>query len=202
MQMGSALENLPDETLREICKFLRKEVPPPFYIYEVRKGTPNQTDIRAMLSTCTRLRELKLAETGLWPFSRVYSKKYCTEEAIRAEVDVAFAAMGFGFDEDGNPQKQLPIAMHLAKDSLTDVSALGNVHTLDLSGCTGITDVCALGNVHDLDLTECTGITDVSALGNVHTLNLGECTGITDVSALGNVHTLYLNYCTGITKRW
>ena len=103
MQMGSALENLPDETVREICEFLRKETPLDAYYFG--KRAPNQTDIRAMLSTCTRLRELKLAETGLWPFNRVYSKIYCTEEAFRAEVDGAFAAMGFGFDEDGNPQK-------------------------------------------------------------------------------------------------
>jgi hypothetical protein len=199
MQMSSALENLPDETVRDICEFLRKEPPLHFDAYGVGERAPNQTDIRAMLSTCTRLRELKLAETGLWPFNRVYSKIYCTEEAFRAEVDGAFAAMGFGFDEDGNPQKQLPIVMRLAKDSsVIDVSALGNVHTLYLNGCTGIRDVSALGNVHDLYLNGCSGIRDVSALGNVHTLYLWRCTGITDVSALGSVHTLNLQYCTGI----
>ena len=83
--------------------------------------------------------------------------------------------------------------------TVTDVSALGNVHTLDLEGCTGITDVSALGNVHTLYLRGCKGITDVSALGNVHSLDLKFCNGITDVSALGNVHSLNLSYCRGIT---
>ena len=36
--------------------------------------------------------------------------------------------------------------------NITDVSALGNVHTLTLSCCKQITDVSALGNVHTLDL--------------------------------------------------
>src|SRR5208282_3557439 len=71
---------------------------------------------------------------------------------------------------------------------VTDVSALGNVHTLNLSH-TKVTDVSALGKVHTLDLSD-TQVTDVSALGNVHTLNLGS-TKVTDVSALGKVHTLY-----------
>jgi hypothetical protein len=35
-----------------------------------------------------------------------------------------------------------------------------------------------LGNVHTLDLSYCTGISDVSMLGNVHTLHLRGCTGI------------------------
>ena len=34
--------------------------------------------------------------------------------------------------------------------------------------------VSALGNVHTLDLSHYTLITDVSALGNMHTLNLFE----------------------------
>ena len=75
---------------------------------------------------------------------------------------------------------------------VTDVSSLGNVHTLDLSGIWGITDVSSLGNAHTLNLFNCQGITDVSSLGNVHTLNLSNCHQITDVSSLGNVHTLIM----------
>jgi len=36
--------------------------------------------------------------------------------------------------------------------------------------CSGITDVSALGGVHTLDLSFCHNITDVSALGGVYTL--------------------------------
>ena len=68
--------------------------------------------------------------------------------------------------------------------------------SIELSECTSITDVSALGNVHTLDLSY-TNITDVSELGNVHKLNLSY-TNITDVSALGNLHTLDLSY-TNIT---
>ena len=95
-----------------------------------------------------------------------------------------------------NPSTQVKLI--LSKLKIVDVSALANVHTLDLSCCAGVTDVSGLANVHTLDLCCCTGITDVSALVNVHTLNLYGCTGITDVSALVNVHTLILSGCTGI----
>ena len=37
--------------------------------------------------------------------------------------------------------------------SLTDVSSLGTVHTLDLSYCYNLTDVSSLGTVHTLDLS-------------------------------------------------
>ena len=83
-------------------------------------------------------------------------------------------------------------------NSISDVSALGHMHNLVLYCCSGISDVSALGNVHTLDLTRCTGISDVSALGHVHTLTLSGCTGISDVSALVNVHDLDLSHCIGI----
>ena len=47
----------------------------------------------------------------------------------------------------------------------TDVSALGGVHTLDLSNCKNVSDVSALGGVHTLDLRLCVNVSDVSALG-------------------------------------
>jgi hypothetical protein len=56
-------------------------------------------------------------------------------------------------------------------ESISDVSALGGVHTLDLSDCENISDVSALGGVHSLHLSGCPGISDVSSLGSVHTLN-------------------------------
>ena len=69
--------------------------------------------------------------------------------------------------------------------------------SLNLSNCFGVTDVSALGKVHTLYLSRCSRVTDVSALGKVHTLDLYRCSGIINVrgqaqSALKNVHTLYL----------
>jgi hypothetical protein len=52
-------------------------------------------------------------------------------------------------------------------------------------------DVSALGGVHTLNLSN-TPVVDVSALGGVHTLNLSN-TPVVDVSALGGVHTLITN---------
>ena len=77
----------------------------------------------------------------------------------------------------------------------SDVSALENVHALDLSGCLNVSDVSALGNVHTLNLRSCRNVSDISALGNVHTLNLSNFANVSDVSALGNVHTLDLRRC-------
>ena len=94
----------------------------------------------------------------------------------------------------------IQIELYLRNLKITDISALSNVHTLDLSDCNGITDVSALSNVHSLNLSDCNGITDVSALSNVHSLNLSGCNDITDISALSNVHTLNLSYCYGIVK--
>ena len=90
-----------------------------------------------------------------------YSLKYYDDEAFRTVVHSRVE----------NPSKQL---------------------SLNLSECSNITDVSALGGVHTLDLSECKKITDVSALGAVHTLNLRDCSNITDVSALSNVYTINL----------
>ena len=96
------------------------------------------------------------------------------------------------------PSMQISLSLY-GCSGVTDVSALGNVHTLIINDCHGVTDVSALGKVHTLYLSRCSGVTDVSALGKVHTLYLIGCSGVTDVSALGNVHTLTLWKCSGIT---
>ena len=95
-----------------------------------------------------------------------------------------------------NPYKQL--RLNLSWCNISDVSTLGNVHTLKLNRCDNIEDVSALGNVHTLDLSGCDNIEDVSALGKVHNLDLSYCKKIKNVSALGNVYNLNLNYCDNI----
>ena len=61
--------------------------------------------------------------------------------------------------------------VQIFRAKVVDVSALGKVHNLDLSG-TEVTDVSALGKVHTLNLYG-TKVTDISALGMVHTSNHG-----------------------------
>jgi hypothetical protein len=61
---------------------------------------------------------------------------------------------------------------------VSDVSALGYVHTLNLSYCDNVSDVSALGHVHTLDLSGCHNASDISALGHVHSL----CSDVSDVA--------------------
>jgi hypothetical protein len=89
--------------------------------------------------------------------------------------------------------------------SINDVSMLGSVHTLDISGCIFITDVSMLGGVHTLDISGCIFIRDVSMLVGVHALNISGCENIRKVSMLGGVHTLYMSNCQNIrdvSMRW
>ena len=73
---------------------------------------------------------------------------------------------------------------------MNDVSALGGVHTLNLSFCKGIEDVSALGNVHTLILNWCMNVTDVSTLGGVHTLDIRNIPVIESIRELENVPNL------------
>ena len=71
--------------------------------------------------------------------SRTYSRKYHEEEDFRIVVHSRVE----------NPSNQLRLTLR-GCSNITDVSALGGVHTLDLWGCNKITDVSALDGVHTL----------------------------------------------------
>jgi Leucine-rich repeat (LRR) protein len=140
------------------------------------------TDLRSLCDTCLLFATLKKYIN--YKLNKKYSLMYYDDISFRNMV----------LHKIFNPYKQLDLYLSLC-DNITDVSTLGNVHTLDLSCCDYITDVSALGNVHTLILSGCCNITDVSAFGNVNTLDLRSCNKITDVSALGKVHTLNLSHC-------
>jgi hypothetical protein len=91
------------------------------------------------------------------------------------------------------------IKVHATMHDLVDVSDLGGLTTLNMSGCAGVTDVSALGGLTTLNMNRCAGVTDVSALGGLTTLYMSRCTGVTDVSALGGLTTLNMSGCTGVT---
>jgi len=88
--------------------------------------------------------------------------------------------------------------LNLSGCNISDVRALGGVNTLTLCGCDNVVDVSALGRVHNLSLGDC-NVTDVNALGSVHTLNLSGCRNVVDVSALGGVHSLVLVCCVNVS---
>ena len=78
-----------------------------------------------------------------------------------------------------SPARQL--RMHVSGDrDLVDMTALGNVHTLELHDCQSITDVSALRHVHTLTISDCQGVSDVSAVGNVRTVTLRHCQLVMD----------------------
>ena len=114
-----------------------------------------------------------------WRLTKDCSKRYQKSKSFRLAVKRRV--------KDTSTQLSLNLSWC---DDITDVSALGGIHTLHLSRCSNVTDVSALGGVHTLDLSRCDNIKDVSALGGVHTLNLSGCSKITDVSALRGVINL------------
>ena len=69
-------------------------------------------------------------------------------------------------------------SLNLFQSTMSDVSLLGNVHTLGLAHA-NVQDVSALCNVHWLDLSG-TKVTNVCALGNVYALHL-RGTNVADV---------------------
>jgi hypothetical protein len=73
-----SLVNLPDDSVRAVCEFLRVESSYP----EDLTYTINQTNILDLLDTCKRMRELKLSEVGIWCFMSGYAEQYSTDEAF------------------------------------------------------------------------------------------------------------------------
>ena len=155
---------------------------------EVLRFLSNINNLNAIDKNLNRIYKLYLYNNSYIRLNRYYSIRYYEDEEFRT----------FVHSRVENPSNQLSLDLSECRN-ITDVSALGGVHTLNLRGCWHITDVSALGGVHTLTLRDCHNIPDVSALGGVHTLTLHCCLNIRDVSALGGVHTLDLSRCYDIT---
>ena len=169
-KLSIKLLDIPGEVLEHICSYLLNDHKSLNNLYSVN------TDLQSIILSTIHYMAL--------PQNPCYDIDYIPKEnqALLQQL-IKYGYIGICIDDS----------------RITDVSRLGSVHTLDLSGCQNITDASTLGSVHTLNLSWCQGITDVSTLGGVHTLDLSWCHGITDVSMLGNVHTLYLRKCQGIT---
>src|ERR1700689_3726629 len=48
-------------------------------------------------------------------------------------------------------------------------------------------------HIHTLYMSGCTGITDLSPIKGIHTLYMSYCTQIIDLSPIKGIHTLYMN---------
>ena len=94
--------------------------------------------------------------------------------------------------------KRIKLKLNLSfSNYISDVSNLGNVHTLNLSWCENIIDFSSLCNNQILNLTGCK-ISDLSNLVNVDTLNINCCKNVKDVSMLVNVKKLDISYCNNL----
>ena len=106
-------------------------------------------DIAALLSS---MKVLKYSRKRFkyWKLKKAQSLIYYESKSFRKKLHTLVEY----------PQKQLSLNFRFCDSGITNVSSLGNVHTLNLSRCRGITDVSSLGNVHTLTLSGCEGITD------------------------------------------
>ena len=90
--------------------------------------------------------------------------------------------------------------LDLSHTSITSVNALTNVHTLNLSNCTGITDVSALTGVHNVNLSGCTSLASLKGLENAHTVDISGCILIDNVQALQSASHITMDNCVLIRR--
>ena len=87
------------------------------------------TDLRSLCDTCTLLSTLK--KYIVYLFNKNYSLMYHDDISFQNRV----------LNKIFNPIKQLHLNLSCCYNEITDVSELGNVHTLDLTGCYNITNI-------------------------------------------------------------
>lgn len=148
----------------------------------------NYDSINNLLNASKKLQSEKNSRYYL-ELNYEYSVEYHCKDTFRCQLNSMLT--------DVNKQLSLNFRYY---DDLINVSALGNVHSLDLSHCINLVDVSALYNVQSLDISNCQQINNVSNLGNVLSLDISYCDGITDFSALGYVHSLNASHCSGVTN--
>lgn len=166
------------------------------------------TCINSLLNSSSKLKEEK-KRYFYWRLNGEKSYAYCFFNRFRAQLNSRLAKSNLQISVNLSTNLSIGISNVSALGivhslNLTDcvfvtnVSALGNVCHLNLSGCIFVTDVSGLVNCESLNLTGCTGIRDVSTLGKIRYLNLTDCTGIRDIANLGKVQDLVLKGCTGV----
>ena len=139
--------NYDKNNMTKIC-FFEKE----FVVFELMR----YIDVTKLLNSTKLLKNVKKKFIYI-KLNKNYSLKYYNNEEFRNIIHNSV--------EKSNKQISLDLSN---STNITDISALGKVHTLFLHGCENITDVSALGKVHTLHLYNCDQITDVSSLRNVN----------------------------------
>lgn len=96
---------------------------------------------------------------------------------------------------DGFPLKILKYLSHLQSISIIHcsfhhVTGLNNIPKVFLEHCNWLTDITALGNNHSVDLRYCDKVKRVDNLSSVPIVTIIGCAGIENYSCLQNVHRL------------
>ena len=174
----------------------------------------NYIELGEYCSTCRLL--FKFKKHTNYKLNDDYSHLYKNDETFRNRV----------LSRIVNPQKQLYLNLNFYFEyynifTVEELSVLGNVYSLNLSGCKitntnmcdGSIDLSVLENVHSLNLSSCRFseiikinkidtlnlarclITNVTPFKDVRVLNLHGCYKIRDVSPLRNVRYICLSWC-------
>ena len=109
----------------------------------------NEQEIRSLFNTSIRLASMK-KKFFYWKLNNDQSLRYQADSSIRLQIEALV----------DNPRGQISLYFRNCTE-ISDVSALGNVHKLNLSNCKAISDVSALGNVHILNLSGCVAIIEM-----------------------------------------
>lgn len=171
-------------------------------IFQLLQGYLNTTfdGTNNLLNASRRFQLMKKAKF-YWKLNKEYSLKFFRTNGHR------FKSKLNSLHTDSKSQLSLKFPRFM---KTTDVSQLQDMHAIDFGGSRKISGVSALQNVHSLNLKSCIGVPDnpnhiveiggvrqiyqvpidITTLGNVYQLNLSFCDGVKDVSALGNVYEL------------
>ena len=99
-----------------------------FFNIDLFRTINEYTDLRSLCDTCGSFATLKKYIN--YKLSKRYSSMYYDDIIFRNIV----------LNKIFNPNKQLHLNLSEC-ENITDVSTLGNIHTLNLSNCDNITDV-------------------------------------------------------------
>ena len=130
-------------------------------------------------------RQLRQTKLKYYMLNRHFSLEYYRNPTFRETVHERILS------------PRLQLSLNFTNISISDVTSLGGVHTLNLSG-TAVRDVSPLQNVPRLNLSFCRYLTDVSSLKNVQYLGIS-FTDVSDVSELGHLRFLDISWCTNIS---
>lgn len=137
---------------------------------------------------------------GVLKLDKKLSLKYHNDHNFRKVINLCNYNNKLSLDFNGHDKKldfsklKNIYELDLSYSTITDVSYLGSVHTLNLKYCYKIIDISKLNFVKILDITSCTLITKIYNLYSVTTLVISWSDCVTDFSNLYSLNNLTIYY--------